>query len=314
MRLIRYLVTFTMVTALLIAAVAQPVAAAADRQVTLTIRTVIENPSSTPASVKLSIPLISDDSSPYQTLVSEAFSPEPTEIEEGSEGRTAFFEVRVPSGQSVTIEERYVLAISPYRTPEAGTYTLSDADRMRYLRAESGIEADHPTLREVALRVTTGVDGAHAVAKEVFGFVRQHMRYDADSSARNRGALAGYQAGAGVCEEFASLFVALTRAAGVPARVVNGYVLLDAHGRLADEGFVRRVRHQWAEYFDPDYGWVPVDPTFDADPHDSLSRPAYVLQNFGDRPITGTARGGQVKVSRGVTVDETSVQTALQQP
>jgi len=316
MRLIRSLLTLltlVVVAALVVAAAPQPVAAA-EREVTLTIQTVVDNPSRSPATVTLNIPLLSDTSSPYQTLVAESFNPKPVEIKTTANGRTATFEVRVPAGQSVTIEERYVLAIRSYERPEAGEHRLSAAERTLYLRAEKGIEADDATLRKVAARATEGVQGAGAAAERVFSFVRGHLRYDGNSRARNQGALAAYEAGSGVCQEFASLFVALMRASGVPARVVNGYVLLDANGHLTTQGIAQRVRHQWAEYFDPAYGWVPVDPTFAASPEDSLTRPAYVRQNFGDRPITGKATGGQVKVSRGATVTETPVQTALQQP
>lgn len=311
MRLIRHLLTLAVVTALIVAAVAHPVSAA-ERQVTLTIRTVVDNPSSTPATVTLNIPLISDTPSPYQTLVAESFSPRPVDIRETAAGRTGTFEVRVPAGQSVTIEERYVLALRPYERPEPGDHQLAADQRALYLRGEDHIEADHNTLRQAAARLTEGVEGAGAKAERVFSFVRRHLRYDSNSKAKNQGALAAFEAGSGVCEEFASLFVALMRAAGVPARVVNGYVLLDAQRHLTTEGFAQRVRHQWAEYFDPEYGWVPVDPTFESSLDKSLTRPAYVRQNFGDRPVTGKAQGGQVKVSRGVTVTEAPVQTAKQ--
>lgn len=311
MRLIRYAVAVLTVTCILLAAVVVP-AAAAERQVTLTIQTVVSNPSSSPATVKLSIPLISSSSSPYQSLLSESFTPQPVKIEENGDTRTAHFEVRVPAGQSVTIEERYVLALKPYQRPEAGQYSLSEAERAFYLKGEPTIEADHPTLRKVSAQVTEGAATVEEKAQAVFRYVRGKLRYNASSTAANKGALAAYEAGSGVCQEFASLFVALMRASGVPARVVNGYVLLDSQRRLTTQGFAQRVRHQWAEYFDPAYGWVPVDPTFESTPDASLSRPAYVRQNFGDRPVKGTSAGAKVSLSRIASVTELTVEAALQ--
>ena len=65
----------------------------------------------------------------------------------------------------------------------------------------------------------------------------------------------------GFCEHFASAFVVLMRAMGVPARLVTGYQ--GAEPPDAD-GF-RIVRqshaHAWAEYWQPGAGWQRADPT-----------------------------------------------------
>lgn len=65
----------------------------------------------------------------------------------------------------------------------------------------------------------------------------------------------------GFCEHFASSFVVLMRAAGIPARVVTGY----QGGELNEVGqyLVLRQRdaHAWAEVVLPERGWVRVDPT-----------------------------------------------------
>ncbi|MFN8753059.1 MAG: DUF3488 and DUF4129 domain-containing transglutaminase family protein [Betaproteobacteria bacterium] len=65
----------------------------------------------------------------------------------------------------------------------------------------------------------------------------------------------------GFCEHFASSFVVLMRAAGVPARVVTGY----QGGVLNPVGGFLTVRqseaHAWAEVWLQGEGWVRVDPT-----------------------------------------------------
>ncbi|MFL6593212.1 MAG: DUF3488 and DUF4129 domain-containing transglutaminase family protein [Luteimonas sp.] len=66
---------------------------------------------------------------------------------------------------------------------------------------------------------------------------------------------------AGYCEHFSSAFVVLMRAAGVPARVVTGYV----GGYRNPIGGYWQVRrsdaHAWAEVWLEGRGWVRVDPT-----------------------------------------------------
>jgi len=65
----------------------------------------------------------------------------------------------------------------------------------------------------------------------------------------------------GFCEHFATAFVVVLRAMGVPARVVTGYQGADA--QPADGYIVVRQSnaHAWAEYWNPARGWVRADPT-----------------------------------------------------
>jgi protein-glutamine gamma-glutamyltransferase len=65
----------------------------------------------------------------------------------------------------------------------------------------------------------------------------------------------------GFCEHFAGSFVFLMRAAGIPARVVTGY--LGGEANPIDGHIVVRQSdaHAWAEVWYPDTGWTQVDPT-----------------------------------------------------
>lgn len=59
----------------------------------------------------------------------------------------------------------------------------------------------------------------------------------------------------GKCTDISSVFIALCRAAGVPAREVFSVRL----GKKAEED-ITTWQHCWAEFFVPGYGWVPADP------------------------------------------------------
>lgn len=58
----------------------------------------------------------------------------------------------------------------------------------------------------------------------------------------------------GKCVDFSSVFVALSRSAGVPAREILGT-------RIAKNGDITGAYHCHAEFYLPNYGWVPVDPS-----------------------------------------------------
>ena len=71
---------------------------------------------------------------------------------------------------------------------------------------------------------------------------------------------------AGFCEHFASAFAFLMRSAGVPSRVVTGY-LGGEYNALGDYLIVRQSdAHAWTEVWLPNRGWVRVDPTNSVSP------------------------------------------------
>ena len=61
---------------------------------------------------------------------------------------------------------------------------------------------------------------------------------------------------AGVCQDFAHLFIAAARVIGVPARYVSGYIHIPGDG-----GVTEGASHAWAEAWIPGAGWVGFDAT-----------------------------------------------------
>jgi transglutaminase-like putative cysteine protease len=59
----------------------------------------------------------------------------------------------------------------------------------------------------------------------------------------------------GKCADISTVFVALARAAGVPARDVFGLKL----GKHTEDDITKGL-HCWAEFYLPGTGWIPVDP------------------------------------------------------
>jgi len=60
---------------------------------------------------------------------------------------------------------------------------------------------------------------------------------------------------AGVCQDFAHLFIAVARAMGVPARYVSGYI------HFAGERGATTASHAWGEAWVPGKGWIGYDAT-----------------------------------------------------
>jgi len=94
----------------------------------------------------------------------------------------------------------------------------------------------------------------------------------------------------GFCEHYASSFVFLMRAAGVPARVVTGYQGGEMNP-LSDYMIVRQSEaHAWAEVWLREEGWVRVDPTAAVSPARIQSGIAAALPAGEPLPISVRGR------------------------
>jgi protein-glutamine gamma-glutamyltransferase len=93
----------------------------------------------------------------------------------------------------------------------------------------------------------------------------------------------------GFCEHYATSFATLMRLAGIPARVVVGYL----GGEYNDLGHFFLVRqadaHAWCELWLPENGWTRVDPTSAVAP----GRSSLDLTSFLDTRIASEAIGAR---------------------
>lgn len=153
---------------------------------------------------------------------------------------------------------RWHLQASP---PAAFQVELPALLRQRALRLPQGFNP-----RTVALarqwRREAGADDA-AIVNRLLAWVRRDFAYTLDTPLPGRNAVDEFlfDQKAGFCEHFSASFVVLMRAAGIPARVVTGYVG-GYRNPYGDYWIVRRSdAHAWAEVWLAGRGWVRVDPT-----------------------------------------------------
>lgn len=67
-----------------------------------------------------------------------------------------------------------------------------------------------------------------------------------------------------ICMEFVDLFIAITRAMGIPSREIDGYAYTK-NSSLAPLSINLKggdILHAWAEFYDPNLSWVQIDPTW----------------------------------------------------
>src|SRR5487761_2262728 len=138
----------------------------------------------------------------------------------------------------------------------------------RTVRTNSGRDCNclRDSIRARALAQEWAAGGATgaAIAQKALNYFReQGFVYTLDPPLLGRDSVDEFLFGSkrGFCEHYASSFVFLMRAAGVPARVVTGY----QGGEINPVDGYMIVRqsdaHAWAEIWLRDRGWVRVDPT-----------------------------------------------------
>jgi hypothetical protein len=90
-------------------------------------------------------------------------------------------------------------------------------DVRAYLLGTPGIDIRNSRIRKIADELAKGDPGGWALAQKTFKWVTDNLEYTAGDL---KGAVWAAQHGKGDCEEYTSLFIALCRANGIPARAV----------------------------------------------------------------------------------------------
>jgi transglutaminase-like putative cysteine protease len=100
----------------------------------------------------------------------------------------------------------------------------------------------------------------------IYNYVATTLKYDFSRVAPDTERLGAIRAlqnpTQAICMEFTDLFIAIARAAGIPAHEINGYAYTE-NPSLEPLSLVADVLHAWPEYYDSVKGaWIPVDPTW----------------------------------------------------
>lgn len=199
------------------------------------------------------------DSLENQILLSPTqFSPEPTgEITDRWGLRQAHFHFEdVLPGQTAEVgylahakiaDLRYVI----YPERVGSLEKVPRPIREKYLVDGTRYRIDDPLIRETVQSVVGDERNPYWIARKIFNWVIRTLEYEMVGGWDIPTTL--IKRGTGSCSEYTFLFIALARAAGLPARYEAGIAV------RGDDSSVDEAFHRWAEVYLPNYGWVPVD-------------------------------------------------------
>ena len=137
-------------------------------------------------------------------------------------------------------------------------YTSVPAELDKYMRSEEIIMITDDITR-VAEEIVGDETDAVRAAYKLGSWVKDNIQYDlnsvtAEASMSSQWVLENRE---GVCDELTSLFIAMLRSQGVPARFVSGIAYTNLEELDTPWG-----PHGWAEVWFPGVGWVPYDVTY----------------------------------------------------
>ncbi|MBI3398367.1 MAG: transglutaminase domain-containing protein [Deltaproteobacteria bacterium] len=133
--------------------------------------------------------------------------------------------------------------------------TVMPVEIKEYLKGSQFVPTDGK-IKETAMKITKGKKGIKDKAKAVYDWVIENTFRDENIKGCGTGDVERTLAEkSGKCADISGVYVALARAAGVPAREVWSLRL----GKKPEED-ITGGHHCWAEFYLPGYGWVPVDP------------------------------------------------------
>jgi transglutaminase-like putative cysteine protease len=181
-----------------------------------------------------------------------------------------------------------------------------------FLRPTSLTEAG-PAIENLAEWTSAGrepvLDKLHRLAARL----HERMRFDTEATGVDTKAEQASAEGHGVCQDFAHIFIAVARRAGMPARYVSGHLF------RRDGEHVQPAAHAWAEACIPDLGWTAFDPVNGICTDDAYVRVACGLDYRDAAPVAGARAGGgaenlsvEVRVSEAAASGPGQIQSQAQ--
>jgi Transglutaminase-like superfamily len=125
--------------------------------------------------------------------------------------------------------------------------------KLKYLENNDKYQYDDPIIQKAVKKSVGNEKNPYWIARNIFNYLIDNMYYEMVGGWNTAPTVLGR--GNGSCSEYSFVYIAMCRAAGLPARYVGSIV------NRNDEASMDDVFHRWVEVYLPNYGWIPVDPS-----------------------------------------------------
>lgn len=209
----------------------------------------LENKNLYPISTEIALPPDTN----YQKIIIDKINPSPVNVIIDKDGNwLAKYLLRPSQYIDIKVLGKAKIFLTP--TQEY----LDPLLAKEYTKQNQYWEAENVKIKELAKELKTPY--------AIYQYVSKTLAYDfsrVESNSPRLGAVGALSnLNSAVCLEFTDLFIAIARAAGIPAREVNGFAY-SSNRFQRPLSFVKDILHAWPEYYDYDKKtWIMVDPTW----------------------------------------------------
>lgn len=203
--------------------------------------------------IPLTTEIVLPSSTNYQDVYFSSIEPKPAQVTIDADGNwLATYHLLPSENIDVIARGKAYVSFSPKKQPE------SEEKLKQYLKADTYWEVNNPEIQKLAKSLKT--------PEAIYRYVIDNLEYDFSRVTNSKPRLGAVEVlkspSSAVCLEFTDLFITLARAAGIPAREVNGYAFTE-NDRQRPLSLVKDILHAWPEYYDQEkQTWVMIDPTW----------------------------------------------------
>jgi len=222
--------------------------------------------------VNREIALIPDISNRQEVGIRD-LNPKPTEIRIDDDGNyLAKYRLGPKSNITVTYQGSVRIYGPRLDISSGGKFEEISEDLVEnYTKQQEFWETESEEIKDISNTLKDSNLSVVLNAKKIYDFLTENYKYnyeiEKNSEVIRNGALKALKREALMgCMEFTDSFIAIARSMGIPAREINGYALSESSETAPvniDLGG-NDILHSWVEFYDPNNGWVAIDPTWGA--------------------------------------------------
>ena len=209
----------------------------------------LKNSNLFPVKTEIALP----PSTNYQDVQIFSIEPNPQNVTRDIDGNWLAQYILAPGKKiDITVNGKAKIWLNPRKEQ------LSDTELKEYVKEQPYWETNKKEIKDLALKLKTPY--------AIYQYVVNTLTYDYNRVQENQPRVGAYgvlkNPSSAVCLEFTDLFIAIARAAGIPAREVNGFAFTQ-NSKERPLSLVKDILHAWPEYYDNELqGWIMIDPTW----------------------------------------------------
>ncbi|HUQ85878.1 MAG TPA: transglutaminase domain-containing protein [Candidatus Limnocylindrales bacterium] len=211
----------------------------------------LKNPNLYPIKTKIALP----PDTGYQRVFIKDINPRPKSISIDQDGNwLAEYSLSPAQKLDITVRGNSIIQLNPKSSE------LTAIENDLYTRSTKFWQTEDKNIEKLATELKT--------PERIYDYVVKTLKYDFSRVSENKSRKGAVNAllppNSAVCREYTDLFIAITRAAGIPSREINGYANTGST-KNRPLSLVKDVLHSWPEYYDvTNKSWIMVDPTWGA--------------------------------------------------